>query len=286
MKLGKLPQKIDARTFQLRKLLVAANLPPLPAEFDADGSCPNLLDNFMFANDKYGDCVIAGRAHMTLRFECFEQKKIIVISDTDVLNAYWHETGGNDSGLIMLDSLRVWRKEGWTAAGNPYNIYAFAQVTIKHHDDVKYSVLLLNGAYIGLNLPLSAKSQLGKVWEVGSGPDSEVGSWGGHCVYVKSYNAIGPVCVTWGKPQQMTWAFLDKYCDEAYAVIDNRNTWIDPANNPLNCELLESLLKQFCDSPIEPNPNPPSPPTPPEPWYQGIVDFFQAILNAIRGWFK
>jgi hypothetical protein len=40
-------------------------------------------------------------------------------------------------------------------------------------------------------------------------------------------------CVTWGRKQQMTWAWLEKYCDEAYAIFDAKNRFkkalIDPA---------------------------------------------------------
>jgi hypothetical protein len=58
---------------------------------------------------------------------------------------------------------------------------------------------------------------------VTSGPDSKPGSWGGHYVYVPGYTPSGPVCVTWGRKQQITWAWLDKYCDEAYAIFDAKN---------------------------------------------------------------
>ena len=34
----------------------------------------------MFGNDVYGDCVMAGRGHQTLRFELIEQNKIIKIT--------------------------------------------------------------------------------------------------------------------------------------------------------------------------------------------------------------
>ena len=29
---------------------------------------------------------------------------------------------------------------------------------------------------------------------------------------------------TWGRKQPMTWAFFERYCDEAYTVIDAVNT--------------------------------------------------------------
>jgi len=33
----------------------------------------------------------------------------------------------------------------------------------------------------------------------------------------------GPVCVTWGRKQQIMWAWFDKYCDEAYAIFDAKD---------------------------------------------------------------
>ena len=56
------------------------------------------------------------------------------------------------------------------------------------------------------------------------GPNGRPNSWGGHYVLVPGYTTRGPVCVTWGTKHQMTWAFFDKYCDEAYAIIDAIDT--------------------------------------------------------------
>jgi hypothetical protein len=195
---------------------------------------------------------------MTLRFECFEQTHLINITDKEVTDEYFNESGGADSGLVMLDSLNAWRK-GWYISENSYSIFAFAQLNVTHHDDVKYSILLLRGVYTGFALPLSAQHQ--KVWDVTTGPSSIAGSWGGHCVFIKAYNITGPICVTWGYEQQMTWAFWDKYCDESYAIIDNRNVWMDPTTDPLNIELLQSYLNDIVDLP-PPEPTPPVPPTP------------------------
>jgi len=81
-----------------------------------------------FANDTYGDCVIAGRAHQTLRFESLEQGKRLTITDREVLEEYFKETGGEDTGLVVLDSLKLWRRRGWKAAGARYRIKAFAEI--------------------------------------------------------------------------------------------------------------------------------------------------------------
>jgi hypothetical protein len=286
-KLGKLAVKKDNRNIKFKKLLIDSNLPILPSSFDVDSSLNNIESVHMYANDRYGCCVITGRAHMTLRFEAFEQDIIIPITDKEVINAYFHESGGVDSGLVVLDSLKSWRSEGWIAGGKPYNIYAFAQIAQTHHEDVMYAIYLLNGCFAGFALPNSAKNQI--IWGVDDSPNGEVGSWGGHLVYIKGYNNVGPICITWGEKKQMTWAFWNKYCDEAYAIIDNKNVWIDPETNPLNCEYLQSLLEKFNDYPISPpNTNPPTPPVPPinESFLDKIINFFKSLWKNITNLFK
>ncbi len=49
--------------------------------------------------------------------------------------------------------------------------------------------------------------------------------------------------MTWGRKQQMTWAFFGKYCDELYAVVDNRDRFV--RNSPVDVEKLERYLSQL-----------------------------------------
>jgi hypothetical protein len=197
----------------------------VPAEYDFDVK-HNGIPTPMFANDTYGCCVIAGRAHQTLRFEDIEQSKVIPIIDQDVVNEYFAETGGPDSGLVVLDSLNIWRQKGWTAAGQTLTIKAFTQLNQKNHREVRTAIFLDLGVGLGVSLPLTAQKQIaaGKPWDVVPGAGSKPGSWGGHYIFVPGYTKIGPVCVTWGRKQQMTWKLVDKYCDEAYAIFDAPDT--------------------------------------------------------------
>jgi hypothetical protein len=222
-KLGKSPAQRDARNLKFAAILRAPL--PTPKEYDFDATHRG-IPTPMFGNDTIGDCVIAGRAHQTLRFEDVEQKKVISITDKNVFNEYYAETGGSDSGLVVLTSIKRWRKKGWIAARRRYFIEAFTEIAPRTPDAIRQAVFLDVGVGLGLNLPLSAGDQIraGKPWEVGKGTRGKAGSWGGHYVYVPGYTAFGPVCVTWGQKQQMSWAFLKKYCDEAYAVIDAINT--------------------------------------------------------------
>jgi hypothetical protein len=218
-KLGKRPPKRDRRTLQLKSILRAPATVPDEYDFDVEHKG---VPTPVFGNDRVGDCVVAGRAHQTLRFELVEQKCVLPISDADVVREYFLETGGADTGLIVLDSLTRWRKAGWVAAGSRYFIAAFAEVDRTVRREVQRAVFADLGVGLGLWLPWSAQREFeaGKPWSGTEGPGTRPGSWGGHYVYVTGYTELGPTCVTWGRKQQMSWAFFEKYCDEAYAVID------------------------------------------------------------------
>ena len=222
-KLGKRAAKRDARNLKFAAVLRAPL--KLPKQYDFDKKHPG-TPTPVFANDKLGDCVIAGRAHQTLRFEKIEQDKFIRITTTDVTREYYKETGGKDTGLVVLDSLKRWRKVGWKVGKTLFQIEAFSELNRDSHDQIKQAIVLDVGVGIGLALPSSAETQLddGDIWDVVAGPEGKADSWGGHYVYVCAYTEKGPVCITWGERQQMTWKFFDKYCDEAYAIIDAINT--------------------------------------------------------------
>ena len=246
LKLGKLPAKIDARTIQLKDILRLKLLPDLPSSYNIDEALGGIEDDRMFANDKYGDCVIAARAHQTLRFEKFEQEVLLPITDQEVIDQYFKESGGLDSGLYLLDSLKEWRKNGWTVGGKVYTIYAFASVDWKDHDEVKHCIHLLGGINFGMKVYQRDIDQFnaGESWHL----TGEDGSYkGGHGVY--DYEFIdaddnGVTCMTWGKRQRITWDFWDARIDEAYGIVDNRDEWLGDGS-PVDVEKLDGYLKEI-----------------------------------------
>jgi hypothetical protein len=249
LKLGKLPAKVDKRTIKLKTIL--RKLPPFPARYDIDISRPVAIPYRMFLNDQLGDCVVVTKFNWLLRAEAFEQKKLVEITDDQVKKQYFKESGGVDSGLYMLDSLKDWRKNGIVLGGRKllclkwggetYNIYAFASLHPGDPEDMKAAICLLNGAPIGLWLPNSAMDQFnqGKVWEY-VGDNSNIG---GHAVDCNSYNEIGPQYLTWGTKVQATWRFHDKFCDEGYACVDNRNAFT--LDSPVDVEKLNGYLEEI-----------------------------------------
>ncbi len=254
LRLGKLPPKKDRRTLRLATVLRA--LPPIPETFDVDESLGGIPITPMFANDTFSDCVIAGQAHHTLRFEKFEQAKLLKISDQDVVKEYFKQTGNLDTGLYMLDSLNAWRR-GWLIGDQRYCIDAFGIVNQLDWDEVRAVMYLFHGTNTGFSLPRTADEQFknGKRWEVETGPGSEPGSWGGHALYVKrAEKALTKTlltCCTWGKLHEMSLEFFRAYCDEAYGIVDAIDAWVDPAANPLDVEKLRQYLNEITgDQPL------------------------------------
>jgi len=100
---------------------------------------------------------------------------------------------------------------------------------------VETAAWLFGGLYIGLQMPLTAQAQ--KVWDwTGSlaGP-ARPGSWGGHAVDVVRYDKNGLTVVTWGRLQELTWQFWDRYCDEAYCMLSD--DFLEKGNAPNGFDL-------------------------------------------------
>ncbi|HEX3643056.1 MAG TPA: hypothetical protein VHV10_17360 [Ktedonobacteraceae bacterium] len=215
MKLGKLAPRHDPRTLHLANYLNVGKLPPIPAQKDWSGK---VRDWRMLANDRLGDCTAAAAGHLIMEWSANASTEIVP-SDTDIISAYSAvsgydpATGANDDGAVELDVLNYWRKTGIANR----KIWAYAACEPRNHAHVKACVYLFGGCYLGVALPLSAQSQ--RIWSVTRGPGSEPGSWGGHAIPVVSYTAHTLTVVTWGQLQELTWGFLDKYCDESYAIL-------------------------------------------------------------------
>jgi hypothetical protein len=215
---GKAPAKHDDRTLRLADVTLAAD--PLPEEYDFDDK--HQIPTPTYLNPPLNNCVIAGRAHQTLRFEMVEQGVLIDITEKDVRREFEKQTGGANNDIEVLDSLKLWRTRGWEAAGQNFKIKAFAEIDSADHQHMQRMICIDIGVGLGFFLPESAIAEFkaGKPWET----TVEKAANHGHYVYVPGYTKEGPVCVTWGRKQQMSWAFVDKYCDEAYAIIDAIDT--------------------------------------------------------------
>jgi len=235
MKLGKNPPKRDPRTLKLAKYIKAVPPPPPEAGFITK------IDNWpMMLNDSIGDCTIACAGHMIEQWTTYAQRSATIPTDKQILGAYQAVSGYNpndpstDNGAVVLDVLKYWRKSGIAK----HKILAFVLVDSKNRQEIEQAVSLFGNCYIGIGLPISAQNpDQGvngyPVWNVPpTGPtgDGAPWSWGGHAIPIVGFGTDiqgnkGSMVVTWGQLYDMTWGFMQNYCDEAYAVLSQ--DWIE-----------------------------------------------------------
>jgi len=216
LKFGKAPAQHDERTLKFKKY-VKIDLPKPP---DAYNSLDRLQEKIktndvatlfpMDANDRYGCCVIAGAAHQITNFHGLVGRKE-VMSETDVVKIYLELSGGEDNGLVMLSTLKYWRKTGM----GDHKLETFTTLEEKDHDDVKRAISMFGGAYLGFNVQDAAISDLEhhRIWT--PGPTDG----GGHCVVAIAYTPMLIGVLTWGEFQWATWDWWDKMVDESYVLL-------------------------------------------------------------------
>jgi hypothetical protein len=237
--LGKLPVRTDVRTLSLARYVDSRQLPTPPNAFDETSN----VDSWpMYANDRIGDCTTAAAAHMIEAWTAAGRGHAILLSERAVLDAFDHvkltDPITGEEGAIELDVLRYWRKNGIGG----HDVGAYARVAVWDQRLVQTAAWLFGGLYIGLQLPLTAHTQT--VWDwTGSltGP-ARPGTWGGHAVDVVRYDKNGLTVVTWGRLQQMTWSFWNRYCDEAYCILSDDFLQKGNAPNGFDLAALEADL--------------------------------------------
>ncbi len=220
LKLGKLSHVHDRRTLLLAKY-ATAELPAPPPSVTLSSKINGAWG--MMANDRLGDCVIAMAGHATQVYT-IETGSEVTPTDQEIVSVYSAVTGykpddpSTDQGTALIDLLNWWRKN---AIGGK-QIFAFAEIdNPTNHQVLQQGHALFSGILAGVALPLTAQSQVGKVWDVVAAPPNQngPGTWGGHGIYIPDYDANGLTCVTWGQLQRMTWQWFDTYCDEAWVAL-------------------------------------------------------------------
>jgi len=228
LKLGKGEPKTDKKTIVLTDFVDSTVQVPVSFNFDKHRRPFPAKE---WGNDEYGDCVDAGQANQLLRLERVETRRTIKLTNDDVIRRYKQQTGTqfpgdeHDNGLIMLDTLREWRA-GWKFDGRVYKIAAFGKVPLHNPQLLRLCCFLFNGLQLGFDLPLSARTDTRNgVWVTTTGEGSTPGSWGGHAVYTKRFDANNIYVLSWGDEIRVSNEFMEKYADEVWAVIDDFDPW-------------------------------------------------------------
>lgn len=245
-RLGKLEYRHDPRTLRIAPLLAPVPELKVPVKYDTDKG-RTAFPLSPLGNNAWGNCVMVGRANQTLRLERIEARNTPNISTEDVVKEYQSEclrqfgrapqTAGDadDNGLYVLEAIKDWRNEGWqilptrrSKNRRKQSVAAYGEIDPKDRQEVRAAIWLMRGVQMGLWLPASASHQWsrGEPWDSvpTDNPENQPGSWGGHLVYVLAYDEGGVTCLTWGRRVYMTNAFVERYCDECWAVVDDLNT--------------------------------------------------------------
>jgi hypothetical protein len=249
-KLGKLPPRIDPRTFQLRKYLrKPAAVPTPPEEISYVVRVPGWP---MLLNDQLGDCVIAAMGHMVQQWTFFstDGSAMQTMTDAEALAAY-EAIGGyvpgdssTDQGADMLTALNYWRNTGIQVGGSVHKIGGFVAVDPTNLLEVRQAIWLFGNLFMGVQLPVSAQGA--NDWTV---PDGGIysaagapGGWGGHCIPSMAESPETLTCITWAERLKMSHNFFGDYCDEAYAVLSQ--DWFGGGISPssFNMKQLEADL--------------------------------------------
>lgn len=230
MRLGKKEYKPDERTAMMARFITPEIVhPPTVWDFDK-GRRP--IPIRVWGNHDYGNCVFAAQINHDIRIERVEQRQTLKVEDSNVILTYRELTGcqepgdANDRGYVMLDGFNWWRHTGWNIRNRNYRIDAFGELDPADEEQLRLAIFLLQGIELGFWLPRSAMQQTDQgFWDVTEGAGTEPGSWGGHAVYAKKYDADSISVLTWGKEVKVSNAFVRKYCDEAWAVVDSLDAW-------------------------------------------------------------
>jgi hypothetical protein len=230
LRVGKHPARFDPRTPQFHRYL-AESMPPAPSTMDWYKGVTNWG---MMENDTLGCCTISSKGHdiQVCSLNTFGEA---TITDQQVIEYYSKWDGyvpgdpSTDNGGEILTVLQDWQKQ--TLAGRI--LLAYTSINPADTQNILKAIQLLGTVDIGLQLPITAQSQVGNTWDVvgnpSTDPNSQPGSWGGHDVNCGKYdftvaNGLFYV-ITWGAIQAMTLSFLRAYSDELYGLLLQAWLW-------------------------------------------------------------
>jgi len=246
LKLGKKPFESDRRDFKL-KSVISVSLPPVPKGPFGYGTM--FSDWGMLGNDQWGDCVFAGADHETMLWNKLAKHPVSftrenALADYGAVTGFDPNDPSTDQGTYVRDAMGYRRNTGLVDSnGNRHKIEAYVQIDPGDFNLMLQCVWTFGVVGIGFEFPDSAMTQFnqGKTWSVVNGATIE----GGH--YVPIVGSTDPTtglatCITWGKRQQLTRVFYEKYNDEAWVPLTKES--LLPATNVrhVDWQSLNSML--------------------------------------------
>jgi hypothetical protein len=219
----------------------------------------------MYLNDRYGCCVISGKAHALGVWSGNDADSggLIQATDEEIYSQYQSICGPGDNGCVITQVYDVMRAKGFRAGGRTYPIDGYCAIDNRSQLEAMVGVYAFGANTIGIDLPQAwLDSKEGGVWDV---TDSSI--VGGHDVTVVAYNGQGVVISTWGGLRTITWrAFTTRtWVNEFYVPL--APSWYGNdklAPNGIDVKTLMADLSKLSNGVI-PDVGPPPGPVPPPP---------------------
>lgn len=217
MKYGKLAARSPLGLSPLHALVT---LPAARAVWG--GPNDHAFDYRMLGNDRFGDCTFAGFVH-AVQAICLLLHVHPPEPGTDqVTQAYFVFTHGVDSGCVEADVLHALYVTGILGI----DLVGYVQST-KGLSEVLQVTQTFGAAYLGIQVPATMGQQFndilanhGGVLDL-TGTDADNNIVGGHCIDSIGFNQnterVG--ILSWGHRVQVTFRWLERYMDEAWALI-------------------------------------------------------------------
>lgn len=290
VKLGRIRPKSSPQVLKFCNYLRVGAVPP-PAKVDYYTKALASIKR-VYLNDRYGDCVIAGKYHAEGVWSANESGTAVLGSDQEVYQSYQTICGPGDNGCNITDVLDYYKAHGLPFSGQTKKIDGYVAIDTTNKLEVQTALYLFGALTIGINLPgaWADNAKDGAVWDV-----TTSGVVGGHDVTIVGYDDKGVQIATWGMVVTITWAALatTQHVEEGYALL--APDWYSNSNVApcgVNAAELVSDLAKFGGGSIPPIPDPapplpPLPPTPPVPppapapsgvWAM-ILAFVQRLLH-------
>lgn len=217
----------------------------------------------MYLNDRYGDCVIAGKAHALGVWSANDPDSadsIVLATDDEIYSQYQAVCGRGDNGCYIPAVLDYMRAQGLVARGKRYKIEGYVSADWRSKEITQIGLQLFGAGCIGINLPSAWTNDA--IWDV-----TNTRIVGGHdvtpCGYgsrVLDTNADGVVVSSWGRLYLITWAAWTstRWLEELYFMLPTF-LWTGKdqmAPSGLKLDELRTALKQIGGGTVPPLPDP------------------------------
>jgi hypothetical protein len=184
----------------------------------------------MYENDIYGDCTIAGIAHVYGALTKYASGAEALFTNDVITETYERNCPGfdpigdiNDNGCVMQTVLQDQTVNGMVdVTGKTHKLLGYAQLKAIGPKWLSVALDVFGSVYLGVNLPQSAQQQFsaGQPWTYVKGSPIV----GGHCITLGAANetpghANPFTLVTWGNTVQASWPWLNTYVEEAWVVL-------------------------------------------------------------------